>query len=477
MTYINRRRFLAASTAGLAGTSLMTGPFGSRRAWGATDTSGYRALVCLFLFGGMDHADTIFPLNQNEYDELADLRSGLFNNYSNGAAANNRARANLLELNPQNPEDFPNRQFGLSPNLSELRDLFDNQELAIVGNVGPLIEATTRTSFDEESVALPSRLFSHNDQQSTWLALNPEGAQLGWGGRFADAVAAADPSTNSTFVSVSTSSNSVFLSGNDIRQFEASSNGSADGLDLLDRQFFLGGNARFDAQRQAVAEFYAQNDFGNQNIFERDFARISANGIETTRDYIASLENVTPAATEFPDTRLGSQLQTIADTIEIRNTLGVSRQVFFASSGGFDTHSGQANRLPQLQTEISQAVAAFRNAMVERGIWENVTLFTASDFGRTVIDNGDGTDHGWGNHHFVTGGSVNGGRIFGEIPRPDVSLPQYTPQSWTAHTKHIRRTICWTLGTMVRFGRCCLRCKFAESCKLHWEYCPGFRLI
>ncbi|MEL7453274.1 MAG: DUF1501 domain-containing protein, partial [Pseudomonadota bacterium] len=119
-------------------------------------------------------------------------------------------------------------------------------------------------------------------------------------------------------------------------------------------------------------------------------------------------------------------LQTIAETIDVRNELQVSRQVFFAAIGGFDTHSNQANRLPQLQAQISDALAAFRQAMIERGVWDQVTLFTASDFGRTTIDNGDGTDHGWGGHHFVMGGSVQGQRIYGDLPAPNLDLPQYT---------------------------------------------------
>ncbi|MEL7130719.1 MAG: DUF1501 domain-containing protein, partial [Pseudomonadota bacterium] len=338
-------------------------------------------------------------------------------------------RSNLLELDVQNASAVGGRSFALAPGMAEMQSLFASGELAIVGNVGPLIEPTDRESFQNETVALPPRLFSHNDQQSTWMALDVEGAQLGWGGRFADAALASDTTANPLFSAITTAGNQVFLAGETARQFAAGSIGGGLDLTITSLEFILGPGQRGVDQRAAVEAFYAQSNFGNPSIMARDYARISSTGIGNVRGFNQATSDIVPFSTEFPQSPLGRQLRTVAETIEARNVFGVSRQVFFVGLGGFDTHSAQSFALPSRQVQISAALNAFRDAMVERNLWQDVTVFTASDFGRALVDNGDGTDHGWGGHHFVAGGSVNGGQIFGDIPRPDPSLSQYTPLS------------------------------------------------
>lgn len=427
MNNLTRRNFLAGTAATFAGGSTMLGLLNQTKAW-AADTSGYKALVCVFFFGGLDHGDTVFPLAQAEYDQLAELRTGLFNAYGNQAdTSRSRARDNLLPLNSSNSAAFGGREFALSPQMAEMQSLFDAGEMAIVGNIGPLIEPTTRQTFEDDSATLPARLFSHNDQQSTWMALDTEGAQLGWGGQFADAILASDVSANPLFTSITTSNNPVFLAGNTANPFSASIGGGTNELNVTEASFILGGNDRFDAQRDAVRAYYERMEFNNSGLMGRDFTRMSAEGIENISAFNTATDNVVPFSTSFPETGLGRQLQTVAETIEARNAFNLSRQIFFVGIGGFDTHSRQANALPGLQIQISSALQAFRDAMVERNLWNDVTLFTASDFGRTLIDNGDGTDHGWGSHHFVLGGSVQGGQIYGDIPSPDIGSNFYTP--------------------------------------------------
>ena len=160
-----------------------------------------------------------------------------------------------------------------------------------------------------------------------------------------------------------------------------------------------------------------------------DYGNISAQGIDNVRQFTSALESGKTFEGLFPETGIGDQLRTIAETITARGPLSVNRQVFQAGMGGFDTHSEQTRSLPALLGQLSEAAEAFRTVMQGEGLWNDVTLFTASDFGRTLIDNGDGTDHGWGAHQFVMGGGVNGRRIYGSIPAPDLSLPQYTSQS------------------------------------------------
>lgn len=427
MKNISRRNFLAGSAATFAGGAASLGFLNQSKAW-AADTTGYKALVCVFLFGGLDHADTVFPFAQSEYDQLAALRTGLFSSYANsGDATRSRNRNNLLPIAPTNASDFGTREFALAPQMSEMQNLFQTGEMAIIGNVGPLIEPTNRQSLQDGTSQLPPRLFSHNDQQSTWMALDTEGAQTGWGGQFADAVLASDVTANSTFTSIATSGTPVFLAGNTSNAFAAVTGGNTRELNIVDANSILGGNSRFDAQRAALGQYFEAMEFNNPSTMQRDFGRMSSDGIESVRVFNAALGDILPITTAFPDTGLGRQMQSVAQIIEARNAFSVSRQIFFVGIGGFDTHSNQANALPNLQSEISTALASFRNAMIERGVWNDVTVFTASDFGRTMIDNGDGTDHGWGSHHFVLGGSVVGGQIYGDLPSPDIQSSFYTP--------------------------------------------------
>ena len=423
MTQFDRRKFMLGAGLGLtAATGGLTQVL-STKAF-AAETNGYKALICIFLKGGMDHADTVLPYDQTSYDQLEALRPNLMAAYRGGPPETSRNIDNLLELQPDNQADFGTRRFALSPQMPEMRDMFEAGDMAIVGNVGPLIAPTNRESFEARSVALPRRLFSHNDQQSTWMSLNVEGTRVGWGGRFADAIIDADPTTNPLYVAITTGGSDVFLAGEKGRQFAAAIGNFSRDLNITEIGYLLGGdNPRYDDVRTRIRDFYQRSDFGHSSLIKSDFAKISADGVRNVRNFSLAIEGTD---FDFPDTLLGGQLKTVAETISAAPTLGVSRQIFYVTLGGFDSHGTQVNGLPPLQRQISEAVAAFRTAMIDTGNWGNVTLFTGSDFGRTTIDNGDGTDHGWGGHHFVMGGSVRGKRIYGDIPPPILSLPQYT---------------------------------------------------
>jgi len=419
MAYINRRHLFAGAAAGFAGATTMLGGLGARRAW-AADTSGYKALVCVFLKGGMDHADTIIPVDLENHDLLGTVRAGLFNAYNVGSGSSSRDRANLLSLNADNISSFAGRTFGLPTELAPLHTMFEDGDLAVVGNVGPLIEPTTRSDMNTGRVQTPARLFSHNDQQSTWMSLNTEGARVGWGGHFADQMVAANTSSNPIFSVVATTGNDVFLSGETVKQFKAPSR-----LPYL-ATYYLGGNLRFDASRNELRDFLERTDFNAANLYEQDVATAAGQGVLNLRSYSEAMNNGVTLSTSFPSTNLGSQLQIVARTIDARSALNVRRQIFFVAIGGFDTHSNQHTALPNRHAEIAGALDAFKSAMIEIGMWNAVTLFTASDFGRTTIDNGNGTDHGWGAHHFVMGGSVAGKRIYGDLPTPDIDSESYT---------------------------------------------------
>jgi uncharacterized protein (DUF1501 family) len=407
----NRRHFLqgaggaALGAASLGGvTSALTG-FQAR----AADTSGYKALVCLFLFGGLDCHDTVLPYDTTSYDEYAAIRAPLLNLYSGGGGTSSRDRSELLALTPDNAADFGGREFALPPQFSGLHGLFQSGDAAIVGNVGPLIFPLNRAQWEAESVETPKRLFSHNDQQSTWMSSEPEGAAFGWGGRFADATSVGVTGSSRSFSTISMFSNELFLTGETIRPYQAAVFGPA-GIETIG---FYSGEPAVQA---ALENHFGAVNFNGTNFIESDVAAAIGASFETNETFNAAIGGAVTLTTPFPSGFLGAQLQTVAQSIAARSILGVSRQIYFVGFGGFDTHSAQAQDLPTLQSEIDAAVVAFHTAMQELGVGNDVTLFTASDFGRTLAINGDGTDHGWGAHHFVVGGAVQGRNIYGGLP-------------------------------------------------------------
>ena len=354
MTDISRRNFLKSTSALSLGTAAgFATNLASFNAF-AAETSGYKAMVCLFLFGGMDCHDTILPYDQTSYDSMATIRQSLFSQYAAQQGGSSRARDRLLPLNALNESDQGGLLFAMPEQLAPLHELFANGNAAVVGNVGPLIEPTTRDQFQQRSVQLPARLFSHNDQQSTWMASEPEGAQFGWGGRVGDLMLAANANSRATFTAVSAAGNAVFLSGNDVQQMQVNTNGanSINGVDA---------NALYGSQE--VADIYSDQltDVNDtlSNLFERDFASVTRRSIEANRDLRTALETAPPLATTFPDNHLARQLNIVARMIGVRASLGVSRQVFFVSTGGYDTHSNQAASLPNLHTGLAGAVRAF----------------------------------------------------------------------------------------------------------------------
>lgn len=411
MTF-NRRLFLkGAGALGLStvGTSLTN--FTAT----AADTTGYKALVCVFLLGGMDGYDTLLPLDDENYDSLADIRSALFNQYAALPGGSSREQNRILELAPDNSGGFGTRRFGLPEQLPGIKSLFDDGNAAIVANVGPLIEPVDRDGFNQRTAILPQRLFSHNDQQSTWQSSQPEGAQLGWGGQFGDAVFNSGGASNPDFITLTSLGNEVFLTGQRVRPFNLGISGP---VEVAALEFFedRAGNGMDEQAAALLRSHFRQMEFNRSNLFETDMATSMRGAIDINDSFNAAREMGTPLSTQFPGSFLGSQLRAVAETISIRSTLLVNRQVFFVGIGGFDTHDNQVQDLPGLHTEIDQAVSAFFGAMQELGTADEVTLFTASDFGRTLAINGDGTDHGWGNNHFVVGGAVNGNQIYGTPP-------------------------------------------------------------
>lgn len=420
MAYLNRRRFLQGSAAGFLGATGALAGLGQRGAF-AADTGGYKALVGIFLKGGADMFDAVLPYDAPSYDAFYNLRPGIVNGHANGA----RSRENLLSMNPSNAGDFSGREFALTPELAPLKSLFDRGEAALIGSVGPLLTPTTRTGMDSGTDALPKRLFSHNDQQSTWMALDTEGTARGWGGSFMDEILRTGSSGNPDFSLITAGSGDIFLAAERTQQFKAPTDPSNLGIEMFVRTGLTQGN-HGESARNKMDAFLRNMSSGSDNLFARDVIAGQSRGIQNMNDYRAAFGSAGGVTTDFPNTRLGNQLKAIANAINIRGVIGNNRQIFYADTGGFDTHNNQGSSMANLLGDVAQSMAAFREALIAMGVWESVTTFTMSDFGRTLTDNGDGTDHGWGSHQFVIGGAVQGGQIYGAMPELDPASERFT---------------------------------------------------
>ena len=406
MKKFNRRDFLVQSSAAAA---LVSAPgFAYTQGFGApAPFDDYRALVCVFLHGGNDSFNMLVPNTAAEYNAYAASRQNLA-----------IPQVDLLPINPvsQAPGSEP---FGLHPSMAGMQSLFESGNAAFVANLGPLVEPTTKTAYQNKSVILPSQLFSHNDQQSQWHSLKgADTTKTGWAGRIADLIQpevvaqrmATNASLNGTSLYQSAQSTIAYVMGqNGPLQFEGFSD---DPNSILFDQ-------RMAFQRVLDAEY--------NSVYERGFADIQSRAVQaadTVSTAITNAEDSGIITTVFPATPLGRQLSTVAKLIASRVELDMQRQIFFVGIGGFDSHDNQNQDQPGLLGGVSEALAAFYSATVDIGVANSVTAFTQSDFGRTLTSNGDGTDHAWAGNQIVLGGAVNGRDIYGSFPTLEIGGPE-----------------------------------------------------
>ena len=402
MTNASRRAFLqrasALSVAGVAAPwALNLAAMAEAAAATATD---YKAIVCVFLYGGNDYGNTLIPYDTANYNAYYNLRPAL-------AYGRDKLAATVLKplAAPRDAGGFA-RQYALAPELAPLLPIFNAGKMGVLLNVGPLVQPTSKLQYVNKSVALPPKLFSHNDQQSVWQSSAPEGAASGWGGRMGDLFAAGNG--NATFTCINVSGNAVFLSGKTATQYQVTSAGSVPFAALQKPMF--GSSAASAVLQTLVSQ-------PRTHLFEQELTRITKRSIDANSVLTSALAGAAAVTTPFPDKNdLAAQLKMVARMIASAGTIGAKRQVFFVSMGGFDTHDGLASVHPGLLTGVADAVAAFYAATVELGVADKVTAFTASDFGRTLTVNSDGSDHGWGSMHFMVGGAVKGQSFYGTPP-------------------------------------------------------------
>ncbi len=387
-----RRTFLRSSICAAMGAASVSCAIGDlRRVAANTQPAGdYKAMVCLFLYGGNDGNNVLIPRSASEYNVYAGARDSLA-----------IPRGQLLPISPLRSDG---RDFGLHPSLQEIARLFSRQKLAILANVGTLTRPVTKEEVLSGSAPLPPQLFSHSDQTTHWQTSLPDQAPLtGWGGRVADLLRSTSGNSQIS-ISISLFGSNTFQVGNVVTQYQATPDGSI-GLDDFDD----GPNP--EPISKAIRDLLDQNRL---NLHERAFSDVTKRAIENNRILKTALGGVA-INTPFPDTGLGKQLKMIARLIAARDRIGLRRQIFFCAADGYDTHANQLAPHAELLGQLSQAVDAFYRATEELGVSNQVTTFTASDFGRTLVSNGSGSDHGWGSHHFILGGAVKGGDIYGKV--------------------------------------------------------------
>ncbi len=432
-TYVSRRQFIRQAACAAVGTAALTSAIRDLRFMNAavaqSSLTDYKALVCIFLQGGNDSNNLVLPTLQSEYDTYATIRSPVLA----------IPQSAILPISPLNSDG---REYGLHPACSELQTLFGEGKLAILFNTGTLVFPLTRQQYLSGALEKPPQLFSHSDQVTQWQTSIPDRPPLtGWGGRCADLLAAVQPNAPIS-LSVTLSGANTFEVGNSTALYSVSSSGA----------IALSGvsGARLQALTNILALPYP-------NVQSQAYAKIAKHSIDTgalLNAAIAPTSSSTFWTTPFPTnittpnttppvtfaSSLSPQLKMAARLIEAGHRsasaggFGMRRQIFFCQVGGYDLHTNQTpgpadtivGSHANLLAELSQSMLAFQRAMEQLGLANNVTAFTASDFGRTFPSNGKGTDHGWGSHHLILGGAVRGQRTYGAFPTLAINGPDDT---------------------------------------------------
>ncbi len=398
---LSRRDFVRAAggCAALSSSSIMSTLLNlkaSNAAVAQQNYQGYKAIVCIFLFGGADTFNVLTPYEQQEYDDYAAIRG----NPDTGGLA--LPREDLLDVT-----DLSGRKFGIHPSMPEIRDLYNEKNAAFIANVGTLVRPTTMADYRARR-DLPLGLFSHADHIRHWQTSIPqERSRLtGWGGRMADIVTDETNSNANISMNISLSGVTTFETGRDVIPYVVQTNGATE----------LSGYGRNNPQDRIYTR--ATDGILSQtysDLLEKTYAGTRRNSIDAAIEYNNAVNSVN-LNTAFPQSYLGAQLKMIARTIGARQLLGQRRQIFFVTVGGWDHHDEVLANQERMLPDVSKSLKAFYDATVELSVEEDTVAYTVSDFGRTLSSNGRGSDHAWGGNQLAVGGSVVGGHVWGQYP-------------------------------------------------------------
>ncbi len=368
---------------------------------------GYKALVCVYLNGGNDHANTLVPADAANYNLYSAIRGGGAGQ-TRGGLAFGLSELAATALTPLNGQTLSNNiRYALTPGMTGMAALFRLGKLGIQLNAGPLETPLTLdqyTNGNRTAYPLPPHLFSHIDQQAFWQT-EVDRAHTGWGGRLGDL--ALSGNGNTMLTAISATGNAVFLSGANTLQYQISPGGAVP---------IQGVKWRIMDSAPLTTAFRSLINQGSTNTFEDEYAKVTRRSISLTDTVSSAMAGVSLTTAFNSSNTLAAQMKVVAQLIAARNALGMKRQVFFVSLPGFDTHDNLMGVHPGLMATLDEAMTAFYTATVEMGVASQVTTFTTSDFGRTLSSNGGGSDHGWGGHHFIMGGAVKGGQYYGTAP-------------------------------------------------------------
>lgn len=408
---ISRRQFIGQANCAAVGTASLLSSLLSLRltagAASATNFTDYKALVCLFLNGGNDSFNMLVPRQQSAYNEYEQVRGGV------GGTGLAIPRANLHQITSslQNTSAGAGySDFGIHPDLPYLKTLYDQGDLAFVSNVGSLIEPTSLVQYNDGSKPLPEGLFSHPDHQVHWQTLVPQvrgSAPKGWGGRMAEVMSHANQQSNIS-MNISLSGANVLQSGNTTVPYIADPGGVVE----------LKNYGQDPTLQLAVDDILGQH---YQSIYSKTLAQANRNSIDASVLFKSALDSLSipfdPSAIA-DSTQTYQRLSMVSKIMEARTALSMNRQIFFVERGGWDHHNELLDPQSGLFIELNEAIEIFWTAIQSMGLQNNVVLYTASDFGRTLTSNGSGSDHAWGGNHFIISGNgnINGGEIYGKYP-------------------------------------------------------------
>ena len=400
--FLRRAAWMTAATGSPLAMNLLA--MGAASAQTASD---YKALVCIYLSGGNDQSNTVVPLNGASYASYQKARPTLALNASQ-----------LLALAPTG---YSGQPVGLHPAMTGVKALFEQQRIALLANVGPLSVPMTKAQWNNGSalVQVPAQLTSHSDQQTAWqTGLVNAASETGWLGRIGDLTASAFNNGSGVSIAMSVAGNNIMQAGDSTIQYQLTTNGAVKVQPLSSLYGSASGGV---AMRRLMTDTRSA-------LLESELNKVSTRAINTESLVTNALASSGQGMGGFPATGIGQQLQMVARMIAARGALAQRRQIFYVMHGGYDFHDNLLNDHGTKMKELSDAMAAFYQATATQGVANNVTTFTASEFGRALQSNGRGSDHGWGGHQFVMGGAVAGNRVYGSFPTVALGGPEDSGQ-------------------------------------------------